>query len=249
MNRSYPQTGIKDPDPFTPLKQGQIDCTSAPRFTTYRYLKAKSDYDNDSVGLNIYRALAHATSQVRFARFVTVRFSRPVTDEIAVQEASRKVKYKINKVFFGKRPSPLKFLFITEQDTLTHKSQHSFHLHYLVTSPGDLHWRFLKLPRALRLTFDKRNRLIDEVALNIARHEQEFVGNKRYEYITDPLDILIYKKTRRTMLEHTQNLISISNVKIENIYDQECLTDYVLKQMRFKDVGVDYQNSDITFSE
>lgn len=215
---------------------------------TLKYLQEKAEWGLGSSDLTIYEALQKATSKIRFSKFVTGRFAHPLTDDVSAPEAHRQIRYKINKHLFRKTPSHLKYFFILERDSLLHHGMSAYHFHFLISQPAHSPGQFDRLPRIIRLNYDIKDRLIKEEVFPELSFELP-PSEHRTETITDPFEILIYKKTKRTRLENVPNLNHVGSVKVEDIYDQECLTDYVLKKIAKPglDLIVDYDNSSIDF--
>ena len=225
-----PKSGHIPECPFT-LEQLRQRGKHCKKLNSLRQLEANASYDLNHIQYRIYKEIAFAISQVRFSPFLSGRFSKAVYDQIALGEAHRKVKYKINKYLYKKQSSPLKFIFISEADLLPHQGRETYHFHCLVTAPEYPIESFSRLPKALLLINNKAGHQTQEKETFT---EEDYVDRRsdRFQILTDPFEILLHKKTRRTVLEHTANLSSISSVRIENIYNQECLTDYVLKQIQ-----------------
>jgi hypothetical protein len=221
--------------------------TRKKQFSTLDYLKEKEECGLGSSGLRFYQELERAVSKVRFCKFVSARFAYPLVEDIAAPEAHRKIRYKIEKYLPQVISSDLKYLFILETDAVQHFGMDAYHCHFLISKPGYFPGQFDRLPPIIRLRYDTLNRQLKE---------QEFqdVFNMswtkcRTELMTDPFEILIYKKTKRTKLENVSNLNHINSVVIEDIYNQECLTDYLFKKLTKPGFNfiVDYDHSSIEF--
>jgi len=210
------------------------------------YLKEQASCGLDSRNLQFYQELQRATSKTHFAKFISGRYLEPLTNDISAPDAHRKIRYKIEKFF--RAPSQLKYFFILEQDAALYRGMVAYHLHYLVTAPT-LHLEQLhRLPQIIRVNYDVLDRIIKVEEFDKLDFEVPPTPH-RSELITDPFEILLYKKTRGTILDHTSNLNRVNSVKIEDIYNQEQLTDYLLKKLTKPglDLLVDYDNSDIAF--
>lgn len=232
--------------PFT-IEEVRAHRNRKKAFATLDCLKEKTNCGLSSKGLQFYEALQQATSKIHFSKFVSGRYLYPLTDYISAPDAHRKIRHKISKFF--RDTSDLKYLFILEQDAALYGGMLSYHLHYLVTAPVLHPGQFDRLPQTIRINYD----IIDRIIKVEEFHKLDFdipPTHHRSELITDPLEILLYKKTKGTILDHTSNLNRVNSVKIEDIYNQEQLTDYLLKKLKKPglDLLVDYDNSDIDFT-
>lgn len=241
----YPPSGHIPECPFT-IEELWSHRNRKKAFATLDYLKEKTTCGLDSKGLQFYEALQQATSKIRFSKFVSGRYLHPLTNDISAQDAHRKIRYKIGKFF--RDNTDLKYFFILEQDAALFQGMVAYHLHYLVTAPAIHPGQFDRLPEILRINYDILDRIIKVEEF----HELDFEippTHHRSELITDPFEILLYKKTKGTILDHTSNLNRVNSVKIEDIYNQEQLTDYLFKKLTKPglDLLVDYDNSDIDF--
>jgi hypothetical protein len=242
----YEPSGHVPQCPFT-VEDVQAHRTRNKAFATRDYLREKAKFGLGTTGLEFYEALQQATSRTRFSKFVSGRYLEPLTNDISATDAHKKIKYKIHKFF--RHACNLKYFFILEQDASLHRGMLAFHFHYLVTAPIPHPGQFDRLPQIIRLNYDTLGRLIKVDQF----HDPEFEmppSNHRTELIRDPFEILLYKKTKGTILDHTSNLNRVNSVKIEDIYNQAQLTDYLLKKLTKPgvDLLVDVANSDIVFT-
>lgn len=62
----------------------------------------------------------------------TLTFKKPQTDLYNLYEMNRLIKRRINRAFFGRRKSDLKFLFVVERHSLEHNKKPTYHVHLLI---------------------------------------------------------------------------------------------------------------------
>ena len=172
--------------------------------------------------LEEYNAIFSPLNKFPFTRFVTVTFSAPMTDEIEVVEVCRLIKRRINKFFYRRQASPLKFAFIIEADKLGYKGRSKYHIHILMTEPINILRKATKLQKIL------------------------WFQNRFH------LDWFITTQIRKIRSISLNSRARVKRTDIKQIYNQNCLSDYLLKQLKPSSrsrLYIDFMNSDLSWSD
>jgi len=191
------------------------------RLRTRAILREQSNLSNDDTKLVVYDTLMRAQSECNFKFSITITFTQPITDRIALVEFNRKLKRFINRYFYRRKDyaSPLKFLFVIEAHDLQHKSQDKFHIHLLLSEP---------------VHTEQYNQHLDNKA-KLIRIKQ--IVEKQASRIKS---IVSYSRCKIT-----------DRIEVELLYDQENLSDYLSKTLRISSSDllkmIDLENSDIRF--
>jgi hypothetical protein len=186
-----------------------------------RILGAKAELGNRAL-YEEYEALFSVMNKLQFTRFITVTFSKPMTDDIEVVEVCRLIKRRLNKFFYRRQKSKIKFAFVIEADKLLHKSLTKYHVHILMTEPIDILRKATALKRKLL-------------------YQNCFA-----------LNYIIEKQLRKLRTISLNSRSRLKRIDIESIYSQECLCDYLLKQLKPSSrsyLNIDFINSDLSWSD
>lgn len=190
------------------------------RLFTKEKLEAVRDDLENFAPIEVYQEILKSIETTKFDWFGSITFTSAITDEVDLYQYIRKVKRFVNRHFYGKRKSKIKWFFVLHQDAADFKGLPKFHIHLFVSSPCEK---------------AKNGSMFQGEYENLAKRYFKMILNKNAKKIK-PISM---NKTAR-----------VGRIDFKPITDQENLADYLLKELKPNhpgDLRVDIMNSDLEF--